>query len=572
MERMFQVLFSDCDTVQDVQRKLFRFFVLVFFFALVFLLSGGYVKAQSVVVSQYFNAANEGDEWTELLVIDDNVDMRSWTIRDNGGSQGAWQTAITFRSIAFWQNLRAGTVIILFHRTNNSGGSPNPVDINPSDGFLMLAVENSTYFSGGTFSSGSSMSIGGTGDIVQLRNASSTHIHALSHRSTSGPDWTAITGPKLNHQNSASSGDAIFVCPGNSLSEYGTDSPQDGTTWTTRNSTNLTFGLPNFCGGTSTPNSTFWRSLRGPQMTAQTVSASTSPTYPTAALTFTWNSATDPVPGDNTTGYMVVRSSVGVFGTPVDGTTYTVGATIAGGGEVIAYVDNTSSATHSYTDLSANDNGTYCYRVYAYRFGTDNINGNSFDVARGRAYNTTNFVDVVCASNPLPVELLYFIGSVNNGKGNLNWSTATEHNNHFFIIDYSENGNDFSELVRVTGAGNSSFPNIYSVIDDQLRNGQVFYRLFQVDFDGATRMEAQIVLDYFSEKIEVRFHKGLLTISNPNDEQLALEVFLMDGRKIVETLFRGDFSQSFETWSNTFMIYRLTSRTAVYSACILHLN
>ncbi|HRE97530.1 MAG TPA: hypothetical protein PK637_12230, partial [Flavobacteriales bacterium] len=99
-----------------------------------------------------------------------------------------------------------------------------------------------------------------------------------------------------------------------------------------------------------------------------------------------------------------------VFGTPVDGTTYTVGATIAGGGEVIAYVDNTSSATHSYTDLSANDNGTYCYRVYAYRFGTDNINGNSFDVARGRAYNTTNFVDVVCASNPLPVELLYFIG------------------------------------------------------------------------------------------------------------------------------------------------------------------
>jgi hypothetical protein len=152
----------------------------------------------------------------------------------------------------------------------------------------------------------------GDGDIIQLRDASATHVHALGHKSSVGADWTALPSPKLNHQNAASSGDAIYVCPGSSISDYGTNSPQDGTTYTTKNSSTLTFGLPNTCGASSTANPLYWRGLREPQFTTQTPI----PTYSSGSISFSWTGATDPNPSDGTMGYIILRKYFTFFYDP----------------------------------------------------------------------------------------------------------------------------------------------------------------------------------------------------------------------------------------------------------------
>lgn len=76
--------------------------------------------AQKVVVSEYYNVTGDPlGEWTELLVIEDNVDLVGFTLRDNAGSTpppSQWTGGIRFKNHPLWRNLRAGTIIVINHR------------------------------------------------------------------------------------------------------------------------------------------------------------------------------------------------------------------------------------------------------------------------------------------------------------------------------------------------------------------------------------------------------------------------------------------------------------------------
>jgi hypothetical protein len=89
------------------------------------------------------------------------------------------------------------------------------------------------------------------------------------------------------------------------------------------------------------------------------------------------------------------------------------------------------------------------------------------------------------AANPLPIELVSFnCGVLNANSNKLNWVTATETNNEFFVIERSSNGVDFSAIDKIKAAGNSIVTNKYSYIDSKTNTGISYYRLKQVDFDG----------------------------------------------------------------------------------------
>jgi len=346
---------------------------LVAFILITFFCAGLTIQltAQSVVVSSYFNAASPDSEWSELLVIDDNLDLRNYTYRDNNSTQNSWMQEINFRNIDFWSNMRAGTVIIIWHRT------PNPLDVNKVDGYIQVAANDPAYFTGGNFPS-NTLNIAAPGDVLQIRNPEGVHVHALGHIASPGPSFTALPSPKLNHTAALSDGEAVMVSPGTNLNEYGTNGPQSGNTWTIK-STSTTFGLPNNSGS----NSAYWRSLRQPLWITPTLSGTLNPGN--TEISLTWNAATDPNPADQTQGYIILRNTVNSFTDPVDGTTYTAGQMI-GSATVVAII--TSSGTTTYTDvLTIPCNEDRFYRVYAYRYNTDNLQGNSFNVARGRAYN-----------------------------------------------------------------------------------------------------------------------------------------------------------------------------------------
>lgn len=530
-------MFKNIKTIQDLQKRLLVLFSVILFLLIMILLTNT-VNAQSVVINSYFNAADPRDEWTELLVIDDNVDMREWTLRDNNSSQTSWQTPITFNNIAFWNNMRAGTIIIIWHRIINSSGVNNPEDISKADGYIKINAQNTTYFNGGAFGTsptwaGNTLNIAGSGDIIQLRNASGTHIHALGHLSTPGTDWINLPSPKLNHANIASSGDAIYVCPGGIISDY--NGPGTGNAYTSKNNTTITFGLPNTCGSAPNDNTNFINQLREPVFTSQTVTATTATTYPTVALTFTWNSATDPVHTDSTQGYMIVRSSTGIFGTPQDGTTYNIGDAITGGGTVLANIDNPGTSTISYTDFGANTSSTFCYRVYAYRYKTDDLNGNSYNSARGRAYNTTNYVTVNCVTNPLPIQLTNFHVKKEINKSHIYWTTQTETNNDYFIVERSIDGEIFEEISKIKGAGNSNQTINYLITDYEPKKGVNYYRLKQVDFDGTYSYSEIKALTFEDNALSgLYYYDSYLHISsNESLYNTTIEIYDLRGRLIL---------------------------------------
>lgn len=88
--------------------------------------------------------------------------------------------------------------------------------------------------------------------------------------------------------------------------------------------------------------------------------------------------------------------------------------------------------------------------------------------------------------NTTPIELLAFSGKQNNEGGvHLDWVTASEKNNAMFLVERSNNGNDFSEIGQVKGAGNSSKNINYSFNDASASNDAVnYYRLTDVDLNG----------------------------------------------------------------------------------------
>jgi hypothetical protein len=84
----------------------------------------------------------------------------------------------------------------------------------------------------------------------------------------------------------------------------------------------------------------------------------------------------------------------------------------------------------------------------------------------------------------LPVTFTSLMATPENGKVNVNWTTATEINNDYFLVQKSNNGVDFFDAGKIVGVGNSNVTNYYNFTDYNPYSGTSYYRLRQVDFDG----------------------------------------------------------------------------------------
>ncbi len=82
-----------------------------------------------------------------------------------------------------------------------------------------------------------------------------------------------------------------------------------------------------------------------------------------------------------------------------------------------------------------------------------------------------------------PVELVSFTATPLTDGIRLDWQTATESNNHIFIVERNT-GSGFAEIGSVAGSGTRATPRSYSYTDNAGAGG-AFYRLKQVDFDGS---------------------------------------------------------------------------------------
>jgi hypothetical protein len=108
----------------------------------------------------------------------------------------------------------------------------------------------------------------------------------------------------------------------------------------------------------------------------------------------------------------------------------------------------------------------------------------SISVSGISTFGDLTFGSLSTAFNPLPVELLYFIASSRFNSIELRWVTATEIENDYFLIEYSNDGENWEEIGKVGGNGTTTSKNEYSFIDNFPMKGIQYYRLGQYDFNG----------------------------------------------------------------------------------------
>ncbi len=98
--------------------------------------------------------------------------------------------------------------------------------------------------------------------------------------------------------------------------------------------------------------------------------------------------------------------------------------------------------------------------------------------------NGDGFSVTTITNSPLPISLVSFDASVNNGIVYLKWETSSEIENDFFMIERSKDGITFEPLTKVEGAGTSTQRLNYQARDTNPYHGTSYYRLSQTDFDG----------------------------------------------------------------------------------------
>src|SRR5690606_26533509 len=96
-------------------------------------------------------------------------------------------------------------------------------------------------------------------------------------------------------------------------------------------------------------------------------------------------------------------------------------------------------------------------------------------------------------STTLPVSLAKFKGNKTSLGNLLSWTTLSETDNKYFELERSADGKNFSFLKRVAGADISTEKLSYSYLDTEPLAGVNYYRLKQVDKNGAYSYSENIV-------------------------------------------------------------------------------
>ena len=141
----------------------------------------------------------------------------------------------------------------------------------------------------------------------------------------------------------------------------------------------------------------------------------------------------------------------------------------------------------------------------------------------------------------LPIELTSFTATCDGRSALVEWSTASERNNDYFVIERSDDAINFTEIARVAGAGNSIEQLDYTYNDYGIHGGDNYYRLVQVDYDGTRTVSDIVVANCIDTEVgepEVMAYpnpfNGELTIvlDNFDNRPATIEVYDMLGKLV----------------------------------------
>ncbi|MCC7302325.1 MAG: T9SS type A sorting domain-containing protein [Bacteroidia bacterium] len=181
--------------------------------------------------------------------------------------------------------------------------------------------------------------------------------------------------------------------------------------------------------------------------------------------------------------------------------------------------------------------------AYTVQYNTAGSYWASFTIFKGGSCAVRNIPIVICGTTP--VELLYFNAFYRNGVVELQWETASETENDYFTVERSVDGETYFMIGILDGAGTSSQPHYYSMVDDAPPSGVVYYRLRQTDFDKTeSYSEVRSVL------VKDAAPQELTLIPNPASGQVQVWFYsdkeALFGLRILDVSGREVYSSSME--------------------------
>lgn len=120
---------------------------------------------------------------------------------------------------------------------------------------------------------------------------------------------------------------------------------------------------------------------------------------------------------------------------------------------------------------------------------------------------------------PLPVELTNLEARCDDGIMKIDWTTASEHNNDYFLIERSKDGSVWETFREVPGNGNSSTTIDYNIEDHAPLGTTSYYRLTQYDYNGAYRVYDPVAGSCSDLNLEI-----VTVLNNYNSDQMLVNV------------------------------------------------
>ena len=120
----------------------------------------------------------------------------------------------------------------------------------------------------------------------------------------------------------------------------------------------------------------------------------------------------------------------------------------------------------------------------------------------------------------LPIELLSFEAFENSADVEIKWSTATEINSDYFLLEKSYDNETFELVAKVGASGKSFSIKNYSVTDNtSKKQGLIYYRLKEIE-KGSNDAEFSKTITFYSEKESLNFE----VFPNPVTAELSLKI------------------------------------------------
>ncbi len=167
----------------------------------------------------------------------------------------------------------------------------------------------------------------------------------------------------------------------------------------------------------------------------------------------------------------------------------------------------------------------------------------TFDPTTNCAVSATINVNIN-GTTPLPVELIAIHSNCVSNQTRVNFATASERNNDYFLISLSEDGQHFMPYHYIKGAGNSTSLLEYEfLVNPELVASTPYLQLSQFDFDGKQTIFETIRLEHCS----VNSTKDLIIYPNPavdnimilfeeaSLEDYQLEIYSLNGKLVYHT-------------------------------------